>query len=437
MPTSLRGMAEKSALRKEHRFQSLTNELTPEYLTWCRQQLNKKAAPGVDKITVREYGGNLPENIADLQSRLKRGGYRAKLILRRFIPKPGGKQRPLGLPATEDKVLQTGVAKMPEAIYEADFRECSFGYRPHVGPKDAVKGLCKSLQYGKFNYIVEADIRSFFDSTDHDILLEMLRKRIDDRKFPNLIRKWLKAGILEKDGKITDPVTGTPQGGIVSPILANIYLHYAPDEWFEDVVRSHCRGEVKLVRHADDFVCAFQHQDDAGRFYKVLGKRLGKFGLSLAEDKTCMFWFSRFKTKDNKRFDFLGFEYSWGHDRRQKPLVRLRTSRRKYRASLKNFSDWCRRNRHLKMTDLLRKLNAKLRGYYNYYGVIGNFESLSDFFWHAMKILFKWLSRRSQRKSYNWKGFNELLKFFGIERPRITEKRKQIQFSLFDAWQSA
>jgi hypothetical protein len=181
----------------------------------------------------------------------------------------------------------------------------------------------------------------------------------------------------------------------------------------------------------------FQYQDDAERFYKVLGKRLDKFGLSLAEEKTRMIWFSRFKTKDNKRFDFLGFEYSWGKDRRQRPLVKLRTSRKKYRASLKNVSDWCRKNRHLKMTALFRKINAKLRGYYNYYGVIGNFESLSDFFWHTTRILFKWLNRRSQRKSYNWKGFNELLKYFRIEKPRITEKKKQIQFSLFNAKQSA
>ena len=435
MQTSLWGMAEKSALRKEHRFQNLTNELTPEYLTWCREQLNKKAAPGADKVTVREYGENLTGNIADLRSRLKRGGYRAKLTVRRFMP--GGKQRPLGLPATEDKVLQTGVAKIPEAIYEADFRECGSGYRPHTGAKDAVRGLCKSLQYGKFNHIVEADIRSFSDSINHDISLEMLRKRTDDRKFPNLIRKWLKAGIPEKDGRITDPVTGTPQGGIVSPIPANIYLHYAPDEWSEDVVRSHCRGEVRLVRYADDFVCASQYQDDAAGFYKVLGRRLVKFGLSPAEEKTRMFRFSRFETKDNKTSDFLGFEYRWGHDRRKKPPAKLLTSRRKYRASLKNFSGWCRRNRHLKMTELFRKLNAKLRGYYNYCGVIGNFESLSDFFRHATRILFRWLSRRSQRKSYNWKGFSELLKFFRIERPRITEKKRQIQFALFSAGQSA
>ena len=242
MPTSLRGIAEKSALRKEHRFQNLVNELTPSYLMWCWGKLNKKASPGVDKITVREYGKDLKQNISDLYGRLKRGAYRAKLIARRFIPKAGGKQRPLGLPATEDKVLQTGVARILEAIYEADFRDCSFGYRPRRSAKDAVKELSRSLQFGKYNFIVEADIRGFFDNIDHDILLEMLSERIDDRKFLGLIRKWLKAGILEKDGKILNPVTGTPQGGIVSPILANIYLHNALDNWFEDGVRKHTRG---------------------------------------------------------------------------------------------------------------------------------------------------------------------------------------------------
>lgn len=437
MPTSLRGIAEKSALRKEHRFQNLVNELTPSYLKWCWGKLNKKASPGVDKLTVREYGQDLLKNISDLHGRLKRGAYRAKLIARRFIPKAGGKQRPLGLPATEDKVLQTGVAKILEAIYEADFRDCSFGYRPHRSAKDAVKALSRSLQFGKYNFIVEADIRGFFDNIDHDILLDMLSKRIDDRKFLGLICKWLKAGILEKDGKILNPVTGTPQGGIVSPVLANIYLHYALDEWFEDVVRKHMRGQVKLVRYADDFVCAFQYGDDAERFYKVLGKRLGKFSLSLAEEKTQIIRFSRFQRKKNKRFDFLGFEYWWGKDRRRKPLVKLRTSRKKYRASLQSFKEWCEKNRHLPLRILISKLNAKLRGYYIYYGIIGNYKSLADFFWHAMKILFKWLNRRSQKKSFNWKGFNEMLKYFGIEKPRITECRRPNQLSLFNVLQGA
>ena len=274
MQTSLWRIAEKSALRKEHRFQNLMKELTPDYLIWCWQQLNRNAAPGIDSITVRDYGRNLFENITDLHESLIKGTYRAKLILRRFIPKPGGRQRPLGLPATQDKVLQKAAAEILEAIYEPDFLGCSFGYRPEISAKDAVKDISAQLQFGNFNYIVEADIRSFFDNINHDILMEMLKKRIDDRKFLNLIRKWLKAGILEKGGSITNPETGTPQGGIISPVLANIYLHHVPDEWFENVVKSHCQGRVYLCRYADDFVCAFQNRKDAERFYNVLGKRL-------------------------------------------------------------------------------------------------------------------------------------------------------------------
>ena len=433
MQTSLRGIAEKSALRKEHRFQNLINELTPDYLAWSWQQLNMNAAPGIDKINARQYGENLLENIEDLHDRLIKGTYRARLILRRFIPKTGGKERPLGLPVTEDKVLQTAVAKILEAIYEPDFLGCSFGYRPKLSAKDAVKEVSGQLQFGNFNYIVEADIRSFFDSIDHDKLLEMLKRRIDDRKFLNLIRKWLKAGIFEKDGTITNPETGTPQGGIVSPILANIYLHYVLDEWFENVVRQHCQGQVYLCRYADDFVCAFQNEKDAQRFYKVLGKRLEKFGLTLAHEKTKMFRFSKWHRQDHNRFDFLGFEFRWGLSRKLRPLVKVRTSRKKYRAALVSINDWCKEHRHLKVTVLFRKLNTKLRGYYNFYGVIGNFKSLSCYFYHTVKYLFKWVNRRSQRKSYTWEGFKELMKFFRIEKPRITEKKKQFQFSMFNA----
>ena len=433
MPTSLWSIAEKSALRKEHRFQSLINELTPDYLAWSWQQLNMNAAPGIDKIDAREYGENLLENIEDLHDRLIKGTYRAKLILRRFIPKTGGKERPLGLPVTEDKVLQMAVAKILGAIYEPDFSDCSFGYRPKIGAKDAVKDVSRQLQFGNFNYIVEADIRSFFDSIDHDKLMEMLKRRIDDKKFLNLIRKWLKAGIFEKDGTIINPETGTPQGGIVSPILANIYLHYVLDEWFENVVRQHCQGQVYLCRYADDFVCAFQNEKDAQRFYKVLGKRLEKFGLSLAEEKTMMFRFSKWHRQDHNRFDFLGFEFRWGLNRKLRSQVKIRTSRKKYRAALVSINIWCKKHRHLKVTVLLRKLNTKLRGYYNYYGVIGNFKSLSCYFYHTVKYLFKWVNRRSQRKSYTWEGFNELMKFFRIEKPRITEKKKQSQFTMFNA----
>ena len=430
MQTSLRGIAKKSALHKEHRFQNLMALLTTGFLLWCWKKLNKKSTPGVDRITARQYGENLEGNIAKLVESVKGGWYRAKLILRRFIPKPGGKLRPLGILVTSDKLLQMAVTTILEAIFESIFLTCSFGYRPHIGALEAIKELSFQLQFRGYNYIVEADIRSFFDSIDHELLMEMLSKKIDDKPFLRLIRKWLKAGVLE-EGKVINPATGTPQGGIISPILANIYLHYVLDVWFEEVVKAYCRGEVYLCRYADDFVCAFQYEDDAIRFYKALGLRLAKFGLSLAEDKTRIMRFSRLHNEDKTCFEFLGFEFRWGTNRAGKPQVLKVTSRKKFKNSLKRFSEWCKKSRNLRMTKLFNTLNSKLRGYYNYYGVRGNYDSLASFFYHTMKILFKWLNRRSQRKSYSWEGFKELLKHFRIEKPRITERKRPIQVTLF------
>lgn len=306
MQTSLQRIAEKSALQKEYRFQNLMILLTAGFLHRCWKKLNKKSAPGVDRVTAWQYGENLEGNIAKLVESAKGGWYRAKLILRRFIPKPGGKLRPLGIPATSDKLLQTAVTMILEAIFEPIFLACSFGYRPHLGALDAIKELSCHLQFRGYNYIVEADIKGFFDNIDHNLLMEMLSKKIDDKPFLRLIIKWLKAGVLE-ECKVINPVTGTPQGGIISPILANIYLHYVLDEWFEEVVKAYCRGEVYLCRYADDFVCAFQYEDDARRFYKALGLRLEKFGLSLAEEKTRMMRFSRMHMEDKTCFEFLGF----------------------------------------------------------------------------------------------------------------------------------
>ncbi len=430
MQTSLQRIAEKSALQKEHRFQNLMILLTAGFLHWCWKKLNKKSAPGVDRVTALQYGENLEGNIAKLVESAKGGWYRAKLILRRFIPKPGGKLRPLGIPATSDKLLQTAVTTILEAIFEPIFLTCSFGYRPHLGALDAIKDLSFHLQFRGYNYIVEADIKGFFDNIDHDLLMEMLSKKIDDKPFLRLIIKWLKAGVLE-ECKVINPVTGTPQGGIISPILANIYLHYVLDEWFEEVVKAYCRGDVYLCRYADDFVCAFQYEDDARRFYKALGLRLEKFGLSLAEEKTRMMRFSRLHMEDKTCFEFLGFEFRWGMNRAGVPQVLKRTSKKKYKNSLKRFSEWCKSNRNMRMTELFYKLNSKLRGYYNYYGVRGNYDSLASFFYHAIKLLFKWLNRRSQRKSYTWTGFKELLKHFGIAKPRITEKKRHKQLLLF------
>ena len=430
MQTSLRGIAKKAQEQKEHRFGNLYEMLNEENLLDCWQYIRKDAACGVDRVSAREYEENLEENIRNLVERLKSESYRAKLVRRQYIPKGEGKMRPLGIPATEDKLLQLAVKRILEAIYEQDFLRCSYGYRPNIGPLNAVDKLTVKLQFGRYNYIVEADIRAFFDNMDHEWIIQMLEERINDRALIRLIKKWLKAGVLDTDGQVIHPVTGTPQGGIVSPVLSNIYLHYALDLWFHKVIKKQCRGEACLIRFADDFVSAFQYQEDAERFYKMLGERLGKFKLEMSEEKTRIIPFPRHRPSGKYRFDFLGFEFYWGKDRSGKPHLKRRTSRKKLRSSIKRFTEWCKKNRNLEAKVLFRRLNAKLRGYYNYYGVFGNYDGLQQFFKQVKRILFKWLNRRSQRRSYNWRGFEQLLEHYRVEQPRIVGQPKTRQLQL-------
>jgi group II intron reverse transcriptase/maturase len=417
--TSLQGIANKAAQDKTYRFRNLFGLLTTGFLFWCWDYINRKASAGVDRVDAIAYEDNLIGNIQQLAQQVKEGTYRSKWILRKYIPKAGGKLRPLGIPAIADKLLQLAVAKLLEAIYEQDFLPCSYGYRPRIGAHKAIKDLTSELNTRKYQAVVEADIKGFFNAINHDLLIEMLVKRIDDKPFINLIRKWLKAGILETDGQVVHPVTGTPQGGIVSPILANIYLHHVLDVWFEETVRTYCVGHVYLCRYADDFVCAFQSGKDAQRFYKALIQRLASFGLEVAEDKTQMMEFGHCRVRAKTKFDFLGFEFRWCVDRWGKPILKRRTSRNKLRASLANFKVWFQKHSGLPKKILFAKLNRKLNGYYNYYGVTGNFESLNSFVYQVKGLFFKWLNRRSQRKSYNWIGFKELVKSFEIAKPRI------------------
>lgn len=431
MQTSLRGISNRAAKDKEHRFGNLYGLLDENFLKWCFWQLKRDAAPGVDQVDFYEYQVNLDENIADLVKRLKQKSYRAKLVRRQYIPKINGKLRPLGIPATDDKVLQFAVAKILEAIYEEDFLDVSYGYRPRTGPQDAVRDLTRKLQFGRYSHIVEADIKSFFDKIDHQWMIRMLEERINDRAFLRLIQKWLKAGILDTSGEVIHPATGTPQGGIVSPILANVYLHYALDLWFEKRIKPECKGEALIIRYADDFVCAFQYQQDAELFYQQLSERLGKFGLEVSAEKTRILLFSRSMLKQSKTFDFLGFEFRGAMSRKFKPIIRRRTSRKKLRASIAAFTEWIKTNRNKKISKLMTTLRAKYRGYWNYYGVIGNYGSLKTFYYRTRRILFKWLNRRSQRLSYNWAGFEDLLEQFLIPAPKITEKYPSKQLKLF------
>jgi RNA-directed DNA polymerase len=417
--TSLQGIANKAATDKAYRFRNLFGILTAGFLFWCWDFINRRASSGVDRLDAIAYEECLIGNIQQLAQQVKQGTYRAKLVLRKWIPKIGGKLRPLGIPAIADKLLQLAVAKVLEAIYEQDFLPCNYGYRPRMGAHQAIKGLTGELKSGKYHVVVEADIKGFFNAINHDLLMDMLAKRIDDKPFLKLIRKWLKAGILETDGQVIHPLMGTPQGGNASPILANIYLHSVLDEWFEETVRTYCIGHAYLCRYADDFVCAFQHDKDAQRFYKALIQRLARFGLEVAGDKTRIIEFSHCKALAKTKFDFLGFEFRWTVGRSRKPILMRRTSRNKLRASLANFKAWFQKHSGLPKKILFAKLNRKLLGYYNYYGVTGNSKSLNSFVYQVIGLLFKWLNRRSQRKSYKWEGFMELIKYFGIVKPRI------------------
>jgi group II intron reverse transcriptase/maturase len=429
--TSLQGIAKKARQDGKYRFCDVYRLINEEMLLVAWSEINKNAASGVDRVTAAEYEESLIENIRDLVRRLKEKRYRAKLVRRVYIPKADGRQRPLGVPALEEKLVQSAAARILNAIYEQDFLPCSFGYRPKVGPLDAVKDITDTLFWGKYTYIVEADIKGFYDNIDHDWMIRMLEQRINDRAFLNLIRKWLKAGVLDTDGMVLHPATGTPQGGIVSPVLANIYLHYALDLWMEKVVKPRCEGEAYLCRYADDFVCAFRYKADADRFYEALRGRLGKFGLKLAEDKTRIIRFTRFRKEERAHFEFLGFEFRWAVDRKGRDLIKRRTSRTRFRKSLRAFKEWIQENRHWRLRKLFKRLNAKLRGYYNYYGIIGNARSLKEFFLQAWKILYKWLNRRSQKRSLEYQAFKQVCEHYRIEMPRITEKRNyQLQLDL-------
>jgi group II intron reverse transcriptase/maturase len=384
--------------------------------------LRKDAASGVDGVSFQGYEKNLEINLADLEGRLRRKAYRARLVRRKYIPKGNGKLRPLGIPALEDKLLQIAVTQILLAIFEVEFLPCSYGYRRGVGAHDAIKDLTEELQFGGDNFVVEADIRGFFENIQWEWLERMLERRIADGAFLNLIRKWLRAGVLEEDGKVIHPQSGTPQGGIVSPVLANIYLHYALDLWFERVVQPHQQGRCRMIRYADDYVAGFEYRHEAEQFEAALPERLAKFGLEVAKEKTKTLRFGRNGGPHNGRFDFLGFEFYWEPDRKGKPRVKRRTATKKWLASKQRIREWIKEHRHQKLSQTMKTLKAKLQGTWSYYGIIGNYRRMQLLYEETCRALYKWLNRRSQRKSIRWRALNRLLERFQVPKPRIVEK---------------
>jgi group II intron reverse transcriptase/maturase len=426
----LAGIANRARVSKRHRFGGVYTLLNEEFLRWSFYNLNRKAAPGVDEVTWAEYERDLDANLQVLVERLKRKAYRARLVRRHYIPKGNGKRRPLGIPVLEDKLVQHAAKTILGAIYEADFVEYSFAYRPERSAKDAASELCFRLQFAPLSWLVEADIRGFFDNIDHAWMLRMLEERIDDRAFVRLIGKWLKAGVLEDIHTVTHPATGTPQGGVISPILANIYLHYALDLWFEKVVKKEAKGECLHMRYADDFVDAFRYKEDAERFYREqLPERLAKFNLTLAPEKTRMLRFTRYEVHKSESFEFLGFEFRWGQNRYKRPQVKRRTVRKKLRAACSEMQAWIKKNRHAGIRPLMATLARKLRGHWNYFGVPHNSKSLWEFYRHACVLVYKWLNRRSQRRSFTWARLIAMLDRYQIPKPSITEKAPKRRYA--------
>ena len=408
-----------------HRFRGLARLLDRQLLGEAFRKLKRKAAPGIDGMGHAEYAKNLEENLLALESRLKGGKYRARPVRRRWIAKAGSKKmRPLGIPVLEDKIVQQAVKMILEPIWENDFVDESIGYRPGRSPRNATQELGEALHDGKHRWVVEADIKGFFDHINHDWLEEMLAQRIADRSLIRIIRKWLKAGVMEELNQWSPSSEGTPQGGIISPLLGNIYLHFVQDLWIKKVVAKQSKGSVMFRRYADDSIVCFERKDDAEAYLRALPARLAKFGLQLAEEKSALVKFNRWEGTSSGKFTFLGFDFFWGKCQHNPNYWRVRrvTNAKKFRNGLKALKDWLKKSRSLRLPEIVATLKSKLGGVWNYYGVIGNSERNGRFAWFAQRLVYKWLNRRSQRRSYNMTEFLKAWESWKIPMPRVVEK---------------
>lgn len=415
--------------RTDSKVQNLASYINVESLKAMHKKMDAKKAVGIDKVTKEEYEKNLNENLESLVAKMKSGAYKPHPSRRVYIPKDNnGKVRPLGISSYEDKLVEAVIAEILTQVYEPKFYDFSYGFRPSRSCHMAVREVIKDVQLYKTSWVVEADIKGFFDHVSHEWLIKMLEHDIADKKFISIIEKFLEAGIMD-NGIYSDTIEGTPQGNGASPMLANIFLHYVLDNWFDVVVRRHSNGECYIVRYADDFICCFQYPNDAEWFVRNLRQRFAKYGLSLAEEKTKILEFGRYAARKRaerglgkpETFDFLGFTfYCSMNTERTFYRCKVKTSRKKLRNKIRAMKEWIRNHRNMPLECLFKKVNEKLRGHYQYYGVTDNIVECKRFLRQTTWYLYKYLNRRSQKRSYNHETFfNGLLKTFPLVDPRI------------------
>jgi RNA-directed DNA polymerase len=423
-------IAELAKEDKGRQFFSIAHLLTVDALYEAFENLRKEASAGVDRVTYAGYAVDAWENIQKLQDRLKKGQYRAQPLRRVYIPKEDGRQRPISIPSLEDKIVQKAAVDLLNAIYEQDFLECSYGFRPDRSAQDALDEVWRTISGRPISVVLEADISGYFDAIVRDLLMEMIEKRVSDGSILRLIGKWINVGVID-EGRLIVTETGTGQGQVISPLLANIYLHHVLDEWFEKEVKPRIKGEAYLIRYADDFILCFQYRADAEKVQGVLRKRFEKFGLTLHPDKTRLIEFGRealAKSEEQggpkpETFDFLGFTHICKRSRRGNFTVHVRTMRKRLRRSLKKVTAWCQEHRHDPVAEQQAALNRKLRGHYQYYGRSTNYRSLLQFYRTVQRIWKKWLNRRTRGDTLNWTKFKHLLNRHPLLCPRITRPR--------------
>ena len=421
----LQQIAQQAGQDPEFFFTTLAHHIDVDLLREAYDRTAKQAAPGIDGTTAEIYAENVEENLTHLHQQMRTGSYHAPPVKRVWLDKDDGSQRPIGMPTFEDKIAQRAVAMILETVYEQDFYPFSYGFRPGRNPHQALFVLREGCMRMGGSWIVDADIKGFFDTIDHTMLRDIIKKRINDGGIIRLIGKWLNAGVLEGE-RVIHSEQGTPQGGVVSPILANIFLHEVVDDWFVNQIKPRLKGDCFLIRYADDFVIACESENDARRMMAVLPKRFARFGLTIHPTKTRLVAFRRpgYRQKSGKghdTFDFLGLTHFWARSGKGRWAVKRKTAKKRMQRAMNALSNWCRQNRHISLKEQHRMLCQKLMGHYQYYGITGNFQMLNRVHRHAVKIWRFWLDRRSSKNAIPWDKFHKILETFPLLRPRICQ----------------